>query len=110
MIPATSCFFTWLYDASIFSGIVTKAPIIRPLTLSFGLCFIVPFILYLGVAFGYGTYAYVYGRKLTRRARLGEIKEGLLKDLAQAAGASFLLLFVYYGESFLFFERSSFFK
>lgn len=89
---------------------MTKAPIIRPLTLSFGLCFIVPFILYLGVAFGYGSYAYVYGRKLTRRARLGEIKEGLLKDLAQAAGASFLLLFVYYGESFLFFERSSFFK
>lgn len=47
---------------------------------------------------------------MIRRARLGEIKEGLLKDLNQAAGSSVFLLFAYYGESFLFFERSGFFK
>ncbi|KAI6197239.1 hypothetical protein M3Y94_01201000 [Aphelenchoides besseyi] len=110
LIPGASCSFTWFYNGQIFSGIVGKAPQLMPINLTFIFCFLVPFVLYLGIALGYGGYALHYGRRLIRRARLGEIKNGLLSDLNQASGSSIFLLFAYYGESFLFFERSGFFK
>ncbi|KAI6218174.1 hypothetical protein M3Y99_01727700 [Aphelenchoides fujianensis] len=110
LIPGLSCLFTWLYNGQLFSEVVSKTPHLLPLNLTFVLCFLVPFVLYVGIAVGYGGSAFHCARRLMRRGRLGEIKNGLLGDLKMAAGASLFLLLAFYGAAFVFFERSGLFK
>ncbi|KAI6218234.1 hypothetical protein M3Y99_01721600 [Aphelenchoides fujianensis] len=81
MIPGLSCLFTWLYNGQLFIEIVSKTPHLLPLNLTFVLCFLVPFVLYVGIAVGYGGSAFHCARRLMRRGWLGEIKNGLLGDL-----------------------------
>ena len=106
VVPCVSCLFVWLYDGALYTNVVGRVAQLQPLSLTFALAFAAPFALYVGIALGYGGFALSFGRRLARRARLGELKDGLLRDLNAAAASSLLLILVYYAEAALFFERS----
>ncbi|CAD5218125.1 unnamed protein product [Bursaphelenchus okinawaensis] len=110
LMPGISCLLVWKYDSLIFTHVVTKQPILHPLSISFATSFLVPLILYMGIAMGYGAYAFYYGGKIVMATRFVERKENLLHDLSHAAGASVLVMLVFYGDAVLFFEKYGFMR
>lgn len=80
----------------------------QPFNWTFALTFLSPLVIFLGVAFGYGTYAVYYGSRVAGGSpRWSEHKENLLRDLAYTAGIALVVKSAFYTEAVFFYLQHS---
>ncbi|KAI1714763.1 hypothetical protein Ddc_11198 [Ditylenchus destructor] len=113
--PVCLCIVAWLMDAYIFYGITTRNPTLRPFSLTFVLTYLLPLVIFVGCATGYGCYCLYYGNNLAKQhantsvivmsnGSDGNKKVILLRDLANTAGLSLLVLLLFYAKALIFYQ------
>uniref|UniRef100_A0A915ER44 GPS domain-containing protein n=1 Tax=Ditylenchus dipsaci TaxID=166011 RepID=A0A915ER44_9BILA len=105
VIPICLCITTWLLDGYVFYGGTTRNPTLLAFNWTFTATFLIPIVIFVGCAIGYGCYCLCYGNSLAKQQ--GQNSSHILIDLANAAGLSLLLILLFYSEALVFYQRSN---
>ncbi|KAL3114939.1 hypothetical protein niasHT_011375 [Heterodera trifolii] len=102
VIPFALCVLCFLLDGQIVIGLEFAEPRLLPFNWTFGLTFLLPLVLFLGTATGYGAYSLWYGNSLAASYGSGDVSlalRRLLHRLSSAAGTTLLVLLFSFGNS-----------
>uniref|UniRef100_A0A914ID60 Uncharacterized protein n=1 Tax=Globodera rostochiensis TaxID=31243 RepID=A0A914ID60_GLORO len=100
VIPCALCVLSSLLDGQIVVGLDLAEPRLLPFNWTFGLTFLLPLVLFLATATGYGAYSLWYGNSLAAGHASGDVSialRRLLHQLSSAAGTTLLVLLFSFG-------------
>uniref|UniRef100_A0A915ER50 GPS domain-containing protein n=1 Tax=Ditylenchus dipsaci TaxID=166011 RepID=A0A915ER50_9BILA len=67
VIPICLCITTWLLDGYVFYGVTTRNPTLLAFNWTFTATFLIPIVICVGCAIGYGCYCLCYGNSLAKQ-------------------------------------------
>ncbi|KAI3411894.1 hypothetical protein GPALN_001955 [Globodera pallida] len=100
VIPCALCVLSSILDGQIVVGLDLAEPRLLPFNWTFGLTFLLPLVLFLATATGYGAYSLWYGNSLAAGHASGDVSialRRLLHQLSSAAGTTLLVLLFSFG-------------